>query len=195
MTTWMLALLVVGVVIAALGGLMAWRSSQRRSLRQQFGPEYDRAVEVAGDRRAAEKDLQQRMAHLKGVELRELPPEEKRELATEWRKVQVDFVDRPQQAVEAADKLVTETMRRRGYPDGDFQQRLADASVEHPHVANDYRQARRIAELNRTGSASTEDLRRAMVCYRSLFQALLGIDETPPLDATAAGTTVRNVHH
>jgi hypothetical protein len=125
---------------------------------------------------------------LKDVELRELDAKEKRELAERWRGIQVDFVDRPKQAVEAADKLVTETMRRCGYPEGDFPQRLADASVEHPDVANDYREARRIAELNRQRGASTEALRQAMVCYRNLFQALLGVEEALPLDS---GVTAR----
>jgi hypothetical protein len=194
MSTQLIALLVVGAVLILLLALVAWRVAHRLSLRRRFGPEYDRAVADAGDRRAAEKDLEHRVAHLKDVKLRDLDPRERGELAEKWRAIQVDFVDRPQQAVEAADKLVTETMRRRGYPEGDFNQRLADASVEHPQFANDYREARRIAELNREHRASTEDLRNAMLSYRNLFQALLGIEEMLPMDGRTVAPD-RQVRH
>ena len=194
MSTQLVSLLVVGSVLILLLALVAWRVAHRLTLRRRFGPEYDRAVAEAGDRRAAEKDLEQRVAHLKDVKLRDLDPRERRELAERWRTIQVGFVDRPQQAVEAADKLVTEAMRRRGYPEGDFNQRLADASVEHPQLANDYREARRIAELNREHRASTEDLRNAMLSYRNLFQALLGIEEMLPMDSRTVAPD-RQVRH
>src|SRR5207245_523828 len=105
--------------------------------------------------------------------------------ATRWRHLQIEFVDRPRQAVEGADKLVTAVMRAEGYPEGDFDQRLADASVDHPQVISDYRTARRIADRSRAGEATTEELRRSLVLYRSLFQELLGIDEVPPVEASA----------
>ena len=103
----------------------------------------------------------------------------------------MDFVDRPRQAVEGADKLVTAVMVARGYPAGDFEQRLADASVEHARLVPDYREARQIAERSRRGEASTEELRRSLVCYRNLFQALLGVEEVPPMETT--GETARPV--
>jgi hypothetical protein len=180
-----IALILLAAALLVLGGLAVWRWQHRRSLRQRFGPEYERAVETTGNRRAAEKDLEHRLEHFQQAKLRDLDPREKRDLASRWRGIQVDFVDHPEEAVETADQLVTEAMRRRGYPEGNFEQRLADASVEHPHVANDYREARRLAETNRRGGASTEDLRQAMVCYRNLFEALLGIDEVGPIDAAA----------
>ena len=184
LTTLTLVLLAVGVL--ALGGLLVWRWQRRRALRQRFGPEYDHALKTTGDRRLAEKELEHRIEHVKHVKLRELDPRERRDLAARWRGVQVDFVDHPEDAVETADRLVTEVMRLRGYPDGDFEQRVADASVEHPHLASEYREARRIAELNRRRGASTEDLRRAMVCYRAIFQAMLGIDEVGAVETGAA---------
>ena len=179
------ALILVGAAVLVLCVLLLFRYQHRRSLRQRFGPEYDHTLEAAGDRRAAERELEHRLDHMKQVKLRDLDPRERRDLASRWRGIQVDFVDHPEDAVETADRLVTEAMRLRGYPDGDFDQRLADASVTHPHLAADYRDARRIAEANRRRSANTEDLRRAMVCYRSIFQALLGIDEVGPDTTTA----------
>jgi hypothetical protein len=181
-----ITLLVVAAVVIVLCSLLLWRWQHRRMLRQRFGSEYDRSVETLGDRRLAERDLEKRLDHFKEIELRDLDDGERRELARRWRAVQVDFVDRPKQAVESADRLVTETMRLRGYPEERFEQRLADASVAHPEVAADYREARRVAELSRQGKAETEDLRRAMVCYRNLFQALLGIEEVPPTDVVPA---------
>lgn len=181
-----LALVLLAVAVIAFCALLLWRWQQRQSLRQRFGPEYDHALRTTGDRRLAEKELQHRIEHVKQVKLRELEPNERRDLAARWRGIQVDFVDHPEDAVETADRLVTEAMRLRGYPDGGFEQRVADASVEHPQLAGDYREARRLAELNRRRGASTEDLRRAMVCYRGIFQALLGIDEVGPVDTGAA---------
>ena len=183
--TMTLTLILLGAALLVLSVLLVWRWQHRRTLRQRFGPEYDHAVQTAGDRRAAEKDLEHRLEHFQQAKLRDLDPREKRDLASRWRGIQVDFVDNPEDAVETADKLVTEAMRLRGYPEGNFDQRLADASVEHPQLAGDYREARRLAELNRRRGASTEDLRLAMVHYRSIFQALLGLEHVGT-DAAAA---------
>jgi hypothetical protein len=180
-----IVILVITVAVIAVGALLLMQWQKRRALRQRFGPEYDHTVKTTGDRKLAERELRHRIQHVKEAHLRELEPREKRDLASRWRGIQVDFVDNPEDAVETADRLVTEAMRLRGYPEGNFEQRVADASVEHPHLASDYREARRLAETNRRGGASTEDLRRAMVCYRSIFQALLGHDEVGPVESTA----------
>ena len=179
----LLAAVVVLVLAVAL-----WRWSRSRALRRQFGPEYDHTLETAGKKSAAERELLERRDRVKKLELRELSDEEKRDFGARWRRLQVDFVDRPREAVEGADKLVTEVMVARGYPKGDFEQRLADASVEHARVAPDYREARQIAERSKRGLATTEELRRSLVNYRNLFQALLGIDEVPPVEAVPTET-------
>jgi len=62
----------------------------------------------------------------------------------------------------------------RGYPMADFEQRAADISVDHPVVVENYRVAHEIALRHSRGEASTEDMRKAMVHYRSLFEELLG---------------------
>lgn len=64
-------------------------------------------------------------------------------------------------------------MQSRGYPIGDFEQRAGDISVDHPSVVENYRAAHAIALRHSRGQASTEDLRQAMVHYRTLFQELL----------------------
>ena len=184
--TMTIALILVAAAVLLLGVLLVRRWQQRRDLQQRFGPEYDRAVQTTGDRKVAEKELSHRLEHFKQAKLRDLDASDKRDLAARWRGIQVDFVDHPEEAVETADRLVTEAMRLRGYPEGDFDQRLADASVEHPHLANDYREARRLAEMNRRRGASTEDLRLAMVHYRSIFQALLGLEHVGTDTAAAA---------
>jgi hypothetical protein len=56
---------------------------------------------------------------------------------------------------------------------GNFEQRAADISVDHPEVVENYRIAHEIALRDRDGQASTEDLRKAMVHYRALFEELL----------------------
>jgi len=174
--------LLIAVLAAVIVLLLAWalvRWSRSRSLRKQFGPEYDHTVHATGDRAAAERELEHRRKVVAKADLRELDPTERREFAERWRRLQIEFVDRPRQAVEGADTLVTEVMRAKRYPEGDFENRLAAASVEHPTVVSDYRDARAIAERSRRGEATTEEMRRSLVCYRNLFQELLGIDEVP----------------
>jgi hypothetical protein len=188
-TTLILVAVLVAAVLLVLAALL-WRRGHSRTLRRQFGPEYERAVHEAGSRKAAEHELERRRDRVEKVSLRELDAEERKEFGARWRRVQADFVDRPWAAVESADKLVTEVMLARGYPAGDFQQRVADASVGHADVVADYRQARLVAEKSRGGKASTEELRQSLVCYRNIFQEMLGIDEVPPVE-TARGEAAR----
>ena len=54
-------------------------------------------------------------------------------------------------------------------------QNAADLSVEHPRVVEHYRAACAIAAEREAGRANTEDLRKAMVHYRALFDDLLGV--------------------
>ena len=186
----LIAVLATALVLVLAFAL--WRWSRSRRLRRQFGPEYDRTLEEAGKRGTAERELERRRHRVEKLSLRDLDPEERRDFGRRWRALQVDFVDRPGRAVEAADKLISEVMVARGYPGGDFEQRVADASVDHARLVPDYRLARQIAERSRGGEASTEELRQAVVCYRNLFQEMLGVEEVPT-DATVteAGRELR----
>ena len=180
----------LGVLILLLVVMGILRMSRSRKLRQQFGPEYEETVRAAGHKSVAERDLEDRRRMMKKVDVRELDPAERQAFAERWRALQIEFVDRPRHAVEGADKLVTEVMRAKNYPEGDFEKRLAAASVTHPTVVSDYRDARLVADRTRAGEATTEEMRRSLVCYRNLFQELLGVDEVPATELRQAGPPV-----
>lgn len=162
---------VLVVVLAAIVYFVQRRRSER--LRQHFGPEYDRAVAEGGGRRHAEAVLEQRTERVKKFHIRPLTAEDKARFAEQWDRVQAHFVDAPAGAVAEADQLLGDIMATCGYPMGDFEQRAADISVDHPIVTQNYRSAHEIALRQAKGQASTEDLRRAMIHYRSLFEDLV----------------------
>jgi hypothetical protein len=152
---------------------------RRRHLREQFGPEYDRLVESEQGRRAAEAELRERERRHDELEIRPLDPAARESYASEWARIQEQFVDDPQTAVSQAGELLTSVMKDRGYPaDADADQRMADLSVEHGRTLDRYRNAYAISRrAGDEGDVSTEDLRQAMVDYRSLFEELLGTDQ------------------
>lgn len=171
-----IVLLLIIFVALAVGAAAAWFFTQQRrrtALREQFGPEYERAVRETGDRKAAERELEHRTERVESLDIHPLSPDQRRRFADQWRQVQARFVDSPSEAIADADRLVTETMQSKGYPMGEFEQRAADVSVKHPRVVEHYRAARAISLRNQRGEASTEDLRQAMVHYRALFEDLL----------------------
>lgn len=169
---WIVLLAVVLVIVAAAAW---WFIQQRRSrqLRQQFGPEYDRAVGEVGDRRRAEAELEARRRRVEQLDIRPLAPADSARFTEAWRAAQARFVDDPPGAIADADRLIAEVMRERGYPVGDFEERASVVSVDHPRVVENYRAAHGIALRSKRGEADTEDLRKAMVHYRSLFAELL----------------------
>jgi len=174
METWMIVLIVAVVLLTF--GAVAWAAiAKRRSdrLRRQFGPEYGHTVETLGSRRRAEADLKSREKRVERLEIHLLSGVDHDRFAEKWRSTQALFVDDPASSVADAEGLVQDVMRARGYPVGDFDQRAADISVDHPGVVENYREARRLAHASERGQASTEDLRQAMVHYRALFEDLL----------------------
>ncbi len=174
METWMLVVIAV-VVVAAVAAVVAWvaaRQRRKRDLKGAFGPEYDREVARRDDARAAESELAHRRERRAELDIHPLPEDARRRYVEAWRHVQERFVDRPTEAVRDADELVQRVMADRGYPVEDFEQRAADLSVDHPTVVENYRSAHRISSAG-DGEATTEDLRKAMVHYRSLFNELL----------------------
>jgi hypothetical protein len=173
MDTALVIAIVVVVLLLALLAFFAGRQRRSRRLQDRFGPEYDRTVEQAGDRRAAEAELQERAERRQQLEIVALEPEARTRYIEAWRNTQAQFVDEPAEATREADRLITSVMRDRGYPVDDFEQRAADISVDHPQVVDDYRAAHAIAARNDRSEASTEDLRQALVHYRSLFEDLL----------------------
>jgi hypothetical protein len=178
---WIIIAVVVVLVVLAVA-YVAWSSTQKKrhsaELRQQFGPEYERVASRVKDPHQAESVLDQRRKRVAEFHIRSLSEQERTRYAASWRDVQAKFVDAPSDAVKDADRLVDEVMNARGYPVSNFEQQAADVSVEHPQVVSNYRSAHALALKDGRGEASTEDLRQAMVHYRSLFEELLGA-QTP----------------
>lgn len=168
-----IGIVVAVVVVLVLVSLLTRQVAQRRHLRRVFGPEYERAVENQDDRRAAEQELAEREKRHEKLELHPISPTARDTYTRRWNHVQEEFVDRPTDAVTEADRLLTDLMAERGYPTQGFEQQLSDLSVEHAETINEYREAHIISQRNRRGEASTEDLRSAMVHYRTLFEDLL----------------------
>ena len=178
MASWVwIVVAAAAAVVVFLVVMAALRTRRTRRLQDRFGPEYDRTVETADNRRDAERELRDRERRREHFDIRPLPPAARDRYAEQWRMTQERFVDKPAESVAAADTLVTAVMRERGYPIEDFEQRAADVSVDHPNVVENYRSALRIARASATGDATTEDLRQAMVHYRSLFDELLGAED------------------
>jgi hypothetical protein len=169
----------VVALVVAVAVILALRKRHSRTLADRFGPEYDRALETAGERTKAEAELEARTKRVEHLQIRPLTTTEHDRYAGLWRSAQERFVDSPPTAVAEADQLVTEVMRVRGYPMSDFEQRAADVSVIHPQLVTNYRAAHAIA-VNSAGQASTEDLRQAMVHYHALFEELLGAPASEP---------------
>jgi hypothetical protein len=183
METWQIALIVLAVLVA-LGvvwiGSRRQRTQHTQGLTEQYGSEYQRTLESAGDQRAAERELDARRDRVKGYEIRPLSADERDRYIASWTETQAHFVDDPSGAISQADGLVQEVMRERGYPMVDFEQRAADISVDHPEIVEEYRAAHDVAERHASGGVDTEDLRQAMVHYRALFQDLLETGSDAP---------------
>lgn len=169
----MIIVVVIAFLVIAVAAYLAMRRRRSLRLRERFGPEYDRVVRHEGDVRKGEGVLEFREKRRERFELRTLSPVDRSSFEQRWDEVQARFVDDPKGAVTVADSLVMEVMQARGYPVGDFEQRASDISVDHPLVVENYRSAHEIALRHNRGQASTEDLRKAMVHYRTLFQELL----------------------
>ena len=180
LSTTQLALIIGLVVIVAAGiaTLLFMRKRRTARLRNQFGgPEYSRAVKEGGNQRRAENRLEKRAERVESFHIRALALADHARFLESWRKVQGHFVDSPGGAVTEADQLLGDVMSLRGYPVSDFEQRAADISVDHPLVMENYRAGHGIAIRQTLGQASTEELRQAMIHYRTLFEELVGQPE------------------
>ena len=178
------ALVLAAVLIVALIAVAAWASAQRRRkeslrLQQRFGPEYVRMVNEVG-RSKAEAELAAREKRVETLDIVPLSTADATKFRQAWVAVQARFVDDPKTSVVEADHLVYDLMAKRGYPMGDFERRAADISVDHPTVVSNYRAARAIALRDERGETTTEELRKAVVHYRGLFQELLEVSESEP---------------
>jgi hypothetical protein len=171
-----LIIAIVAVVVIAIAILIPVLSRRNRSekLHTHFGTEYDHTVQTMGDEKKAQTELEERQKHVKALDIRPLTVTERTRYLADWAAVQSKFVDEPGQAIVDADHLIMEVMQLRAYPVSDFDQRAADISVSYPALVSNYRSARAIAIKNEQNLADTEELRQAMIYYRSLFEELLG---------------------
>lgn len=183
MPAWVWVLIAIGIV--AVLAIVVWQAFARRRtsrLQQQFGPEYNRAVNSADSRREAEAELRSREERRQQLDIRPLSQAARARYMETWRVVQAQFVDDPKGAVATADSLIQSVMGERGYPVEDFDQRAADVSVDHPKVVENYREGHRLAlaTADGDGADTTEELRQAMRHYRALFEELVEPDADEP---------------
>ena len=174
--SWIILAAVVALGLVAIG---AWfyRRKQSHNLQERFGPEYDRTVNELGGRTKGESELKAREKRVERLDILPLAPPEAARFTEAWRALQSRFIDNPKGVVVEAEQLVRELMEKRGYPMGDFERRAGDISVDHPDVVANYRSAQAIAVRDQRGSADTEELRKAVVHYRALFDELLEVRE------------------
>ncbi len=176
MATWIWILIAIAAAVVVALAVLAARKRRTEMLRERFGPEYDRAVQAHDDRRGAEADLRARERQRARFDIKPMPEADRLQFAAEWRGVQEQFVDQPQEAVTAADTLVNRVMEACGYPMRDFEAQADLVSVDHPGVVENYRLAHGVWQRSQAQQASTEDMRDALLRYRSLFAELLRPD-------------------
>jgi hypothetical protein len=175
--TLILAVVLIILAVAAIAWLVI-QKQRSANLKRRFGPEYDRAVKEHGGRAKAEAELSRREQRVARLHIIPITAADAARFSNAWSSLQGRFVDNPKGVVAEADLLVRELMVKRGYPMGDFELRAADISVDHPSVVKNYRAAQSIAVRDARGEADTEELRTAVVHYRTLFDELLGVVPT-----------------
>ena len=171
-TTVFVLAVIAALIIGGLIGSVLSRRQRTRRLQEKFGPEYDRTINELGDKRQAEHELETRLDHVKKLDIRPLSAEEVDRFTSEWQATQAEFVDEPLAAMRKADQLLSEVMKTKGYPVEDFEQGVADISVDYPDLVVDYRGLHLIAVTDDDDEVSTEEMRKAMVHGRALFENL-----------------------
>jgi len=169
MSTGAIVGIIIAVIVVAAIVVLAPPLTRQMRMRRQFGPEYDRLAKELGSKKAA-AELTARQRRVDALGIHPLTAEQQASYGGEWTAIQERFVDAPAAAVSAADTLIWDVMRDRGYPADNRDASVEALSMYHARPLDGYRQARDI----RTESASTEELRTAMIRYRTLFQDLVG---------------------
>jgi hypothetical protein len=173
MGTVVIIIVIVVALLVVAGAAYLYQRRRSDQLQQRFGPEYERAVEESGDRRAGERDLREREHRRAKLDVQPLSDESATRYRAEWNALQQGFVDKPGTSVAEADRLVLRIMREEGYPVDEFDQRVNDISVDHPEVVTHYRDAHQVAVAQMRGETDTEQLRQAVTAYRVLVDVLL----------------------
>jgi len=168
------AVLLIALVLAVAVWLIAQRQRTLR-LKRRFGPEYDLTVTTFRSPASAEAEWITREKRVARLEIVPLTPADAFRFSQAWNTLQGRFIESPEGVATEADRLARELMSKRGYPTGDFDSIAADMSVEYPSVVATYRAAQRIAERDARGEADSEELRKAVIYFRTLFDELLGV--------------------
>jgi hypothetical protein len=163
--------IIIAVIVVVAAIVVASAELRRAKMRRQFGPEYDRLAQELGSKKKADAELTARQRRVEALNIHELSPDQQASYSGDWTAVQERFVDAPAEAVSAAGTLIWNVMRDRGYPADDRNASMEALTVYHARSVDGYRQT---AEL-RTETATTEELREAMIRYRALFEDLTGL--------------------
>jgi len=169
----LVAVLVLLAVFAIAVYLLQRKKTRSLELRKQFGLEYERELAQQGSVTKAESALAARRARVEKLALHPLPPAQRDRFLADWHTVQSRFVDHPKGSLIEADELITSLMQARGYPVNGFDQTAEDISVNHSGIVDHYRSAHAIAVRPTSSEANTEELRSAMIEYRTLFDELV----------------------
>ncbi len=178
--TFIIVVVAVLLVVGAISGLVFSRRQRSKRFQNKYGSEYNRTVKSAGNEKKAQAEMNERQKHVETLNIRPLSDDERKRYLADWTAVQAKFVDQPGQATVEADHLIMEVMQARAYPVSEFEQRAADISVNYPTLVSNYRAAREIAVKNEHHQANTEELRQALIYYRSLFDELLKTETVRP---------------
>jgi hypothetical protein len=163
----------IALIVGGFFGVVIVRRQRTKKLQQKFGPEYEHTLSELGDQRQAEHELAARLDHVKALDIRPLTLAEVDGFTSQWRATQAAFVDEPLTAMQKADQLIRKVMEVKGYPVEDFEQQVADISVDYPDLVMDYRGLHLIAVKGSEEGVSTEEMRKAMIHGRALFENLM----------------------
>ena len=168
------------VAAAALVLVLALRSvgaKKRKTahLQEHFGPKYDRAVSDSG-----RKDAEQRLGDVdrehEELDIRPLSSAARERYLEEWQQAEARFVNDPKDAARSAERVVARVLADRGYPAAaDTEAQAAHVAVDHPDVVERYRHGHAMLASD-NGDQDTEDLRKAMIDFRSVFDELVTDD-------------------
>ncbi len=179
-TYFIIAVVLILVIVGVIMGLILARRKRSQQFHDKYGPDYDRTVKTMGNEKKAQTEMDERQKHVETLNIRPLSASERDHYLAEWNTIQAKFIDQPGQATVEADHLIQQVMQMRAYPISDFEQRAADISINYPDLVSNYRAAREIALKNGLHQADTEELRQALVYYRSLFDELLKTETVAP---------------
>jgi len=163
--------LLIAIVVVGLIAVVVSQELRKARLRRQFGPEHERLTSELGSSRKAEAELLARQRRAAKLDIRPLTDEQRTRYAADWTTIQEDFVENPANAVASGRGLLLAMMRESGYPE-DQDETVMAISVHNSSALDDYRQAQVIGD--KSGAASTEELREALLRYRTLFDDLVG---------------------